>query len=346
MTDVKPETFSLRTKVACLWHERWDAERVLMGRSVPWAPRRDWLDLCNRTERLRTDVVTEGRECLWKDSSPLTVSRVFPQVGPRLLRHVMQQWPIVLEQTPVECDQTPDVSVLIAIGGTDRLPQFHLSLKSVLLQQGVRFEVIVVEQSPQPQLEDQLPAHVVYRHQPSDPDQQFNKSRALNLGAEIAKGGVLAIHDGDYVLPNQYLARCLPMMDQADGMRPARWIVHLDHRSTQRTCEQGAIPTDASVEKIIQNNPTPMLCTKSCYWDIGGHDESFIGWGGEDLEFLSRLRTHRVLEGGFLPVIHLWHPPAAKKASGDRNQTLQDQRMAESPQARIARLRHENAASH
>ncbi len=329
---------SLRSQLGCWWHERMLAERILLGDGIHWPQNVTWLDLCNRCEQLEIDQTTKGRRCLWQDSSPLTVARVFPDVGCRLLRHVLKRWPVRLDSQQTSSGKNPEISVLIPVGGRDRIKQFHLSLRSVLAQQDVDFEVIVVEQSADSHLRELLPKDVIYEHQRIDPTQAFNKSRALNLAADLARAKLLAIHDADFLLPSRYLSSCQRMMTDAAGLRPARWIVHLDQQTTSLTCEKGELPDKPGVEMILQNTPNPFLCTKSAYDQIGGHDESFVGWGGEDLEFLSRMRTRKTLEGGFLPVIHLWHPSAEKKASGDRNQSLQEQRLAESAELRIQRL--------
>ncbi|MFM7368864.1 MAG: galactosyltransferase-related protein, partial [Sphaerospermopsis kisseleviana] len=97
-----------------------------------------------------------------------------------------------------------------------------------------------------------------------------------------------------------------------------------------------------NVEKIVENNPTPLALHKSTYWDIGGHDQDFWGWGGEDTEFLDRLRTCKISEGGWLPFIHLWHPSAPKKANGDRNNQILIQKMTCSSQVRINTLKQKN----
>jgi hypothetical protein len=79
-----------------------------------------------------------------------------------------------------------------------------------------------------------------------------------------------------------------------------------------------------TIDQVIANTPMPIAVRSDAYWSVGGHDETFFGWGGEDLEFLSRMRTRRFSDGGLLPVVHLWHPPAANKASGDRNRKVSD----------------------
>jgi len=103
-----------------------------------------------------------------------------------------------------------------------------------------------------------------------------------------------------------------------------------DHRDPRRI---------SSLEKIVANTPMPVAVRRSTYWDIGGHDEGYVGWGGEDTEFLDRLRTRPMSEAGWMPVLHVWHAAAEKKSSGERNRAFHEARMSAPAEERIARLR-------
>ena len=66
--------------------------------------------------------------------------------------------------------------------------------------------------------------------------------------------------------------------------------------------------------------------TRTGYERIGGLDESFIGWGGEDNEFWERAQTLRVWPWANLPLVHLWH--AAQPGKHDAaNPTAQHYRL-------------------
>jgi hypothetical protein len=331
----------MKSRVGCWLHERWRAELVLSLPSVARVLSLCWLDLHNRAERLRRDARTGGRECTWQESSWLTVSRVFPEVGARLLTHALTEWPIKLQgESHCVATTTPAVSILIPIGGLGRLAQFELALAAARAQQMIVSEVIVVEQSAAPALAATLPADVRYFHQlQSDPSAGFNKSWALNRAAREARGDVLIVLDADYLLPCRFAAECHRVLAEVEAVRPARLLFYLDEVSTLDLVARGDLSRISGMEKVVANNPTPIAIRRSTYWEIGGHDEGYFGWGGEDSEFLDRLRTRPISEAGWLPVVHAWHAPAEKKADGDRNRAFHESRMSVTASRRVSSLR-------
>lgn len=327
---------SLRQRLGCWAHERWRAELVLRFPRVARALDLSWRDLRNRAERTCIDPRSGGVECLWRDSSVLTTTRVFPAVGGRLLRHVLREWPIDLEaDVGAMVPDEPAVSILIPIGGASRLPQFELALSAARAQEGVSCEIIVVEQSRVPTLASGLPADVRYVHQFLDGAPAFNKSAALNQAAREAKGDNLIILDADYLLPTRFAAESCRVLRDVESVRPARLLFYLDEPSTVALSEHHDPFRITGLEKVVANNPTPIAVRRSTYWQIGGHDEGYVGWGGEDSEFLDRLRTLQICEAGWMPVVHAWHAPAPKKADGDRNREFHASRMAIPASTRI-----------
>jgi hypothetical protein len=337
----------LRQWAGCWLNERWRVEMMLRTPFIARALGMEWLDVCNRSERLLPDAVSGGRMCSWEFSSDLTVQRVFPDVGPRLLRHVLRRWPIDLDFGPSRVvDRDPRVSILIPIGGRERLPQFELALAAARGQRDVEFEVIVVEQADTPLLADSVPSDVRHVYQERAAGARFNKSAAVNCAARAARGDVLVLLDADYLIPVDFAAECARVLCTADAARPARFIFHLDPHSTSRAREARSLPTDLAIERIVSNNPTPIAVRAATYWSVGGHDETYLGWGGEDTEFIDRLRTQTFSEGGWMPVVHAWHPAAQQKSDGTRNRLHHEDRMHLDARSRIERLLSEQPLTH
>jgi len=256
------------------------------------------------------------------------------------MAHALSEWPIGLGQVAAAPAQTkPDIAFIVPFGGTERRPQLQLTLLAAMAQTGVAFEVIVVEQSESPTLPGTLPDGVIHLHQALPRGAEFNKSMALNLGVRHSRAELLVVLDADYLVPARFGAESVRSLAVHDAVRPARLIFYLDRVSTERLSAAGEWSDELLPEYIVANNPTPLAVRRSVYEAIGGHDEAYWGWGGEDLEFLGRLRTRRVGEGGWMPVVHAWHPPAPRKENGDRNRALHAAKMAVDPAGRIAALK-------
>jgi hypothetical protein len=330
---------SARRKLGCWVHERWRTELALR---VPGARRLGfrWLDLKNRREHLLLGA--EGaRICDWADSSFLTVAAVFPEVGGRLLRHCLGEWPIRLaDPASWAAPGEPDMSVILPIGGLDRVPQLDIVMRGFMGQDCPGVEIIVVEHDTAARIGRLCPRGVQYVFVPRSTGEAFNKSRALNAGVRVARAATVLLHDGDIVPPTSYVRTLLQKLNGSwDAVRPLRFLFDLDAKASQLFMTSGGTSTPTHVAEIQQHNPgASTALRRDVYNDIGGHDEDFWGWGGEDQEFLDRLETRRLFPGSFIPAIHLWHPSAPNKEGGDRNAGQLAARRRLSPAERIAAL--------
>jgi len=330
----------LKRALGCWLFERWKIELVLNAPALAKWMGLTWLDLCNRNETLTVDDVTGGRVCQWSDSSRLTAVSVFPSLGARISRTLLEEWPVSSFAVGSDAGRSrPAMSFLIPVGGDSRMAQFFAALGAARAQAGVPSEVVVVEQGVDQHLLGKLPSDVVYYFQRVSAGKHFNKSSALNKAARLASGDALVILDADYLLPSRFALTSAAALTTVEAARPARWILYLEQpQGRHQAPRQSPGHCIANIESIVSNNPTPIVVRQSTYWAIGGHDEEYEGWGGEDSEFLDRLRTRSISEGGWLPVWHLWHPPAAKKKDGDRNSALHGAKMAIPARQRIAKL--------
>lgn len=180
-------------------------------------------------------------------------------------------------------------------------------------------EAIVVEQDAYPRLAAPLPhpgARVVFAYNPGP----FNKAWGLNVGARVAQAPVLALGDADVVVPGGLATAAGHCETSMQVAKPYTALVDLTPDETLRVRRHGvaAAPSidlaarrdrDAIGERLV-------LCggwfamRRDAFTAIGGFDERFVGWGGEDDAMslkveLARLSTVELDPG---PALHLWHP--------------------------------------
>lgn len=294
---------SLKVKLGAL---AYDVPRYVLAR--------DWVAMRNRNEHITLDG--RGARCEWLYTSELHLANVFPAAGARLMKRAFKRWPIVLRDAPEEQD-APQVSFVIGHRGLSRLPHLLETLRSIAGQRNAAVECVVVEQSAHREIEDRLPSWVRYVHTPTN-EAAYNRSWTLNSGARAARGEVLILHDNDMICPADYAAQTLARAKEGCAFQQLkRFTFYLAERDTLRVFERNEVRTDVP-STIVQNlHGASIAVTREAYFAIGGFDESFVGWGGEDNEFWDRAETTgRVYAFGYLPFIHLWHAPQPAKQLG------------------------------
>jgi len=306
--------------------------------------------------RNRQDVLIRSPEgaalqCAWEDTRPLHLCETFPRTGRHLLRTALRQCPIRFADasgTVAPLAGNVDVSFIIGHRGMERLPHLLLTLRTLAAQQHVRVECIVVEQDVGPVVRDHLPAWVRYLHLPSaGADRMFSRASAFNAGAAVAGGKLLVLHDNDLLVSSGYAAEAARLAAAGyEVVNHKRFIFYLSEQATAACVAGGENPPrvdDMVPERVLENatGGGSLAIAREAFDAIGGMDESFVGWGGEDVEFWQRARTRRVWNFGFLPLVHLWHSAQAGKYPAKQTPGMERLRQLSEipPEQRIEALR-------
>jgi len=280
-----------------------------------WSGNSSYLSICNRNELLERDPRGDGHRCTWQWSSDLRAPQLLPSLGRALMRRALRDYPIGHASRPAG-GAPPQVSFVIGHRGMARLPLLLATIESIGSQTGVPVECIVVEQDVEAHLAGRLPNWVRHIHTPPpEPSLKYCRSWAFNVGVRHATSPVLVLHDNDILVPAGYAAAILRLRTQGfDVLNLKRFVFYLGNASTAQFLEGNGSLGDSFPAAIGQNLLGGSLAiTREAYDAIGGFDEAFIGWGGEDVEFWERARSRRVWEYGFLPFIHLWHEAQPEK---------------------------------
>jgi GT2 family glycosyltransferase len=321
----------------------WLKERLryewLLGRPAPAQ-----LAIANRNERLEAAPDGEGQACLWRFTSRLHAPRLQPELGRRLLERCLAAAPVRRRSAPPWDEGPPELSVLIGHRGSERLPLLLATLESLAAQEDVRLECLVIEQDSEPRIADRLPSWVRHIHGPlPDPAAPYNRSHTFNLGAREARAPVLLLHDNDMLVPAGYARRLLERIARGYAVvNPKRFVFYLDAIHSASVLAGSDNYAEQPAEAIVQNLEAggSMAITAEAYAAIGGMDEGFVGWGGEDNEFWDRCLTRPTWIWGYEPIVHLWHRGQPLKHRND-NPNLERARavMRRPALERIAALR-------
>jgi len=306
----------------------------------------NWIFIKNRNEVLEIPNTRNGVKCQWQWTSDLYLPKLYPVFGQKLLKKAFDDFPISFGQNRhLLGELKPDVSFVIGHRGIERAPLLLKTIESIAGQKNCNIECIVIEQDTEPLIEEMLPTWVKYLFTPIPyPDMSYSRSLAFNEGAKQASADCLIFHDNDMLIPNCYAQKALNIINQGyEFINLKRFIFYLSKSSSKSYLENISNINDIEFDAIVQNleGGGSFSASKEAYFEIGGFDERFVGWGGEDNEFWERAQTRKLWPYTFLPIIHLWHhaQPEKRAVQNSQGKTLYSELSQQSPSQRIRYLR-------
>ena len=175
----------------------------------------------------------------------------------------------------------------------------------------------------------QLPGAEIIIGQDETPDQPFSKSAAVNDGVSRSSGDVLVIIDADGYMLSSAVLTCVRRIRHARSRNQRLWFIPYRHffRLTEYASDRVLqsdpchpyifpMPPDAcDIQNTSGSNhghwfgAMVQIWPREAFDEVGGWDERFRGWGGEDHSAMRACDTlywpHKTLPG---QVLHLWHP--------------------------------------
>jgi len=257
----------------------------------------------------------------------------------------------------------PDADLIsIVVTTYNRSDALSAVLVALAAQKDRQFEVIIADDGSRPEHQHAVQAtaqglglavtHVWH------PDVGFTASRARNLGVAASRGTYLLFLDGDCVPERDFVQRhralaqtgyfvngsrvmlspeqtdaVLHQGEQVFGRSMGYW---LGLRLRGRASKLGGLwrVPDGRLRKVEGFQWRGIRSCNMGVWradfeKVNGFDESFVGWGHEDADFVLRLHNAGIgRKNGFFAteVYHLWHREAARHSESKNAATVR-QRM-------------------
>lgn len=278
-------------------------------------------------------LATLGRLALRADASGRLSAHLGAEYRPRAGAVTVD----VLRSLPVPArPATDDAPVCIVVpfrdrtSGRSRLRNLLACLAALRDQSAsaTSYRVVVVEADNAPRWESEI-APFVDRYLALEAPGHFNKAWAVNAGVTHLAGSaeVVCVLDGDVLVDHDFVARNAARF----GARGAQ--AHLPYRDALCLDEQSS--SEAVALRVVRRLPRarteelrgvllrrpPGHCVwvrRELYDLVGGFDERFEGWGGEDLDFVFRLEVVGVVDRFDDDLLHLWHERPQTQVDGRR----------------------------
>lgn len=173
-------------------------------------------------------------------------------------------------------------------------------------------ELIVVEQTPSIKIDD-LTLNYIDKLISFENKSQFKRSLGFNIGYKNCNldSEIFIFGDNDIIFSSESFFECLKFTESTKGTAsPYKEILNLE-----RGCEKNIHPDKEIIFDYINENIRGgyaggvIFVHKKSFEKVGGWDERFIGWGGEDNHFEEKLKNLNVPMFSFekYPAYHLYH---------------------------------------
>jgi hypothetical protein len=158
-------------------------------------------------------------------------------------------------------------------------------------------------------------------------NKMFSRSKGINQAARQATKDIFVIADGDIIYDPAIIIEAVRLLDKYTWILPVQKAFDLTKESTEKLLQTGPewpIPMEVSyTERKQVGSGLLNIIPRRHFETIGGFDERFAGWGGEDDAFsISMTIMCGAPERLNFTVHHLWHPSADMSNYGNNIQLL------------------------
>lgn len=205
-----------------------------------------------------------------------------------------------------EQSAVPEVSYVIPVRSLERTGAIDLVLANI---KGQRFPVVKVI-VPEHDVAVKVPAGThLSLLEPCGGSGPFNKSKAFNTGVAAVTTESVILHDADMMVPATYTSYIYNKLKECTACHVSKIVLYTTEEGLQKLVlsrkYDDSVCCDRSVGYFEGGS---LACRVDAYWNCGGFNEDFVGYGVEDCDFYYRLSNKSAWFGErIFSLVHLWH---------------------------------------
>jgi hypothetical protein len=127
----------------------------------------------------------------------------------------------------------------------------------------------------------------------------------------IATGDKIILHDADMLVVDGYTSEIYEILNRYDSCHIGKYVLYTSMAAADNINNLGYVDSESAIERVVEYYEGGSLAIKKdTYWGIGGFNEDYDGYGCEDCDFFSRMKSTNMLDDRKHVLLHLWHPRA------------------------------------
>lgn len=186
----------------------------------------------------------------------------------------------------------PSISYIIPIRDIGRTKSVYTVINNIRAQKFPVIDIVLAEEDSKRRINLNGLHPINYIHVGS-PDVHFNKSRAFNIGTLHAEYNKIILHDADILVQDGYTAKVFNLLDNHDAVHIGKDVMYFSKDYTDLVNSRGEVAIDGScINQVGYFEGGSLACLKNTYYNIGGFNDAYVGYGIEDCDFFMRLKSN------------------------------------------------------
>ncbi len=246
----------------------------------------------DRYFKLHADVsVVPNRQQLLHEAKKVFLSRVTKHCEPSVATKV------------------PEITYVIPFRNFERTESICTIVNNIRAQRYPVVHIVVVEQDEKSHIDIAIYNPVIYLSISSKADPLFNKSMAFNLGVSKAPSDCVFLHDADILALGRYTSSVMTVLKVYQSCHLGKTVIYTTRESMGQINATGLVNDQTKCERVVgYYEGGSIACTTKAYWQVGGFNEDYKGYGCEDCDFYARLSGGSLWkEDRIFDFVHLWH---------------------------------------